>query len=788
MKLGTRRRLKGYFYSILTNIIIFFIGFIFVLSLFLYINYKSFGLDIVYKSNQKLLTQIGCNINCIDKSARTYGSSLFSHPNVTQLMYSNSMPITDTLNNISLVDNSLRSIPFIYSVYIYNGKMDRFYSIGAYPDIQDKDFYDKGFVDMIKNARKQNIVVPIARRVPVTGITDDEKFDVYTYLFYETNSDNITVKNAMAINVNTEWVFSTYISTNQLDSMKNGNIMLIDSTGKILGHSQKEFFLKNISKESYAEKILNSKEKSGYFVGNVNGVKSVVIYATVENLNWKIVSIIPYNYIAKSIDHVKYIVALICFLVLLLGIILSYVLSRRIYSPINAMKHRIDQMLGKSGVRHEAQNEFDFITSNFSTAVDKLSILQTFKNRNINLLKQEYLKDILFNKIQDDEKQCLKFEELGISLHVEDKLKVIIFKLDNYLEFCSKYSEADQELLRFALANIMGEIIGNASFSCESVNNGNDQIICILGAKDSSGFDLNKLYECIKEIQSAYAEFFSETFSAFISGTCTDVSQIPEMFKDAEELSLYRLSYGQKCILSRKDINKSEAGRLDVNDINVSELLEALKSAKIQQAETCLAQIILKLYYCDYNNIMFTLSYLTSSVFNLLSVMERNSTIVFDIDYVDFNRKINQLETLGQIKLEYCNLFTGIVDKINRNRDDKYDIIVNNAIRYIHNNYTGQNLSLNSIAEALKISPSYLARLFKEAVAKTISDYLREIRLEKAKEYLKSTSLTIDEITDKIGWGNKKYFSTVFKQTQGVTPMEYRLKESTAKIKESQKI
>jgi len=85
-----------------------------------------------------------------------------------------------------------------------------------------------------------------------------------------------------------------------------------------------------------------------------------------------------------------------------------------------------------------------------------------------------------------------------------------------------------------------------------------------------------------------------------------------------------------------------------------------------------------------------------------------------------------------------------------------------------------QEITLQEIADRFYLSREYISRKFKHEFKKTITDYLMEIRIEKAKQLLETSNLRIYEIAHYVGYQNEKYFSKVFKKLIGLTPNEYR--------------
>lgn len=107
-------------------------------------------------------------------------------------------------------------------------------------------------------------------------------------------------------------------------------------------------------------------------------------------------------------------------------------------------------------------------------------------------------------------------------------------------------------------------------------------------------------------------------------------------------------------------------------------------------------------------------------------------------------------------------------------RKSPADTMINNIKRYILDN-CGMDLSLNAVAKAVGLNPSYLSSFFKKETGMGFSEYIAGIRMKKAHELLCNTDMYIRDIARLIGYQDEKYFAMVFKQTYSVTPSKYRL-------------
>ncbi len=95
------------------------------------------------------------------------------------------------------------------------------------------------------------------------------------------------------------------------------------------------------------------------------------------------------------------------------------------------------------------------------------------------------------------------------------------------------------------------------------------------------------------------------------------------------------------------------------------------------------------------------------------------------------------------------------------------------AFNYINIHYA-ERMSINDVAEYVRKSNNYFSSYFKKKTGKTYTNYLAQVRIENAKRLLHYTTLMTYEIAEKVGFGDYKYFSSVFKSLVGCSPGEYR--------------
>lgn len=140
--------------------------------------------------------------------------------------------------------------------------------------------------------------------------------------------------------------------------------------------------------------------------------------------------------------------------------------------------------------------------------------------------------------------------------------------------------------------------------------------------------------------------------------------------------------------------------------------------------------------------------------------------------------QLESFPTLDELLLwltSFANKINQILDLRRNNPSDK---LIELSKKYIQNNYD-KKLTLSELANHLAISTGHLSSTFKKVTGVTISDYIANIKIEKAKELIDENTYLFYEISDMLGFENPYYFSRVFKKVTGLSPREYKLHSKT---------
>ena len=124
------------------------------------------------------------------------------------------------------------------------------------------------------------------------------------------------------------------------------------------------------------------------------------------------------------------------------------------------------------------------------------------------------------------------------------------------------------------------------------------------------------------------------------------------------------------------------------------------------------------------------------------------------------------------IDIYAMNKFEYILKALRRRNTHNLSVIVKKAIHYMSEHYN-ENITLNEISNLVGVSVQYFSKLFKDEVGCNFVDWLNSLRINRAKELMTTTQMSIKEVGFHVGYNDPNYFSRIFKRYEGIAPTEF---------------
>ncbi|MDE6815905.1 MAG: AraC family transcriptional regulator, partial [Lachnospiraceae bacterium] len=150
-----------------------------------------------------------------------------------------------------------------------------------------------------------------------------------------------------------------------------------------------------------------------------------------------------------------------------------------------------------------------------------------------------------------------------------------------------------------------------------------------------------------------------------------------------------------------------------------------------------------------------------------------------ELEEQEYQKYFSELEKEHRIPLieqitSTLGLYRSLCALVNEKKTKEAGKMMPAILAFLDANYGDPDLSLTMVADTFQISVPYLSSLFKASAGVNFSNYVEDVRIEKAKGLLKNTSLSVGEIAVATGYSSTNSFSRAFRRVTGDSASEYR--------------
>lgn len=360
-----------------------------------------------------------------------------------------------------------------------------------------------------------------------------------------------------------------------------------------------------------------------------------------------------------------------------------------------------------------------------------------------------------------------ELDEFGISVEGA-AYRVVAVDIDVYSDLYETDDELKKEsaLMSFVVENISAEIMGNHGAGLAYRDS--DNRVCLLFYTNKPKEFVTEAKKICIEIKEAVYDTMKLSISMGIGEIVGSLEELSKSYDSATELLKLRYTKGAGVLFDSEQVFTSE------NPMELEQDFKDIASALRSMDEAVLWDTVnhieewLRTGFIRRNK---AVAYL-HQVLRIITETVQETDETFQMKGNDISRitDARSLEKAMDLIREYAANGMQAVVKAGQSSGARQSVM---AIDYLKENYGNPNLSLNHICEYLNISTSRFSSIFKEETGKTFTEMLTAIRMERAKQLLRQTSLRNYEIAEKVGFSDPHYFSIAFKKMTGKTPKEY---------------
>lgn len=731
--------------------------------------------------NEQLLSQTNYTLDSLAQDENRLQDYLLSDPYITACLEMNSTESTTMVLAMRSMNRQIMVLPYIQSIHLYNSRLDLVLSSDtgyqlSYTDHPDQEFFSRlSDPDFVSSYHGQ----PVAEQAGSSG----RSTRLCYYIFDKNTISEEGVPSAILILVDLSYLTDSVSAMRDLTTSSSSFVILDENKEYVtdvlnLEESESGSF-RNAVKQHLSS---GSIPEHSSFV-SLDGTRYLQTLTRHNQEGWYLLCYTPVSQVFHSLLSVS----LAALVMIIAALAITYFVCRRnarkLMSPIESLTHliRTHGACEAGTVSRQDPKEFQEIRQALEKLRDSNEKLQSLQNESRYSLRQSTLNELVSNhptmSVEDLEN---RLPNLGLSWLTSGKLCLSILKIDHYQKVLSRQAGENMWALRFGVVTIIQDLASGLTSTC--VSRDDDKFLLIVQCPpgtDPDGFarQLEGLFHAISQkTQTEYGFTMTAAYSTLFQG----IDKLPAVYHNTRASLHLTLRYGSNVILDPYRMEEVREDPIHFPFRLTTQLLDALSVPDEKAAAGIYGELSQDLPLYEYHSVITALSHMIYSLYERLS--ERFPMLT---DYLSEQTKklfplLDAAETKEELD-EYMNeYFTNICSRIRQTKDrlghDSSSAIVSRMVSLINERYSDPSLCLNSIAGCVGLSSNYAGHLFKNAMKKSVSQYLLDIRLEKFAEYYKKTDLSVDAILEKIGLEKNNYFYTRFKNYFGMSLGEYKLR------------
>ena len=541
-----------------------------------------------------------------------------------------------------------------------------------------------------------------------------------------------------------------------------GNFFVVDSDNTVLFDIDGVSAAENLLDNSVYAQVFSEPFGIDTYNVEIEREPSIISYRNDGEENWKYISIAPTNIYMKPISYILKNLLISVLITILAGLILAVVILLWQSRPMRSIVSLCNLANANTNVNiSKTSDTFGIISRTLTGLMSTIETHNQEISRIMPVLRDNFILWLL--------------SEMPVDAgEIQDNMLLmqINFPYKNYCvlavkaEIISKDSDdyIDDFRQEYALAEV--------KLRFENIFN-NDDALCHFYKKDSLilGFvNFNYNEEHLKTIceELTRNSIYGYNIYSCSGGVVQNINEIADAAKYAISGLKYSYIYPEKKYFTRAEIRNFNKTSL----IGIQPILKGFISwLKLEDYDRCLHELDnfverVRTDGCRIDD-------LNSLIYSIALEIESEGSVdaKFRRDFMEiYSQNIDILSLRNVLCERICSLKL-ISNKFADNTTDK---LVFNAKQYIKENLTNAQLSLQSVAEALGVSATYLSRIFSEREGMTFVDFVTHAKMEYGRSLLLETELTLNEISSELNYASAQYFISRFKKYFDTTPSVYR--------------
>jgi two-component system response regulator YesN len=387
---------------------------------------------------------------------------------------------------------------------------------------------------------------------------------------------------------------------------------------------------------------------------------------------------------------------------------------------------------------------------------------------------QHAMQQILLGRLQGREEIVAVISTLQIPVALKN-IVVIVCQLDNLTALQEKFHADDMDRLCGSFVHISREIIKEVKDSeIFNIEIGKWAIVLAAGEMTSYLFIHNLVFTTLNRIRTSIKQHLNLSACFSVSELCGQIADIHSHYFKAEHALSDKFFRGKdKVIFGAAGAKSPATAAFQGIDIKTEkELTFFVQSLNAANTSDRLHQIFSDIHasHLDMKSVQLACVELVQIIRKVAKDSGITESDIFQ-KQLPYD-VLMKFETIEELKAWILHCYQELIHSLSAGRIlENCSEYARKAYEYIDKSYS-EDISLQSAADSIGISSSYLSKLFKQDFGIGFSEYLNEYRVERAQLLIQSGIGSLKDIVGQVGFNNYNYFFRVFKSVTGMTPAE----------------
>lgn len=736
-----------------------------------YVFFTSSLNDEVEKVHSRMLSHMAdqLSVDVLGKAQKVF-LDVATRPDVLY-MFSNPQP--GNYAKLKTISDDLKAIVALYpdivdsvAVYYRDGGtiVSSLHGVAFLNSLPGKVAVSTDWIDRMNRTNAPTLWIE-TRKVPVnvyySNDSEEEPELVTLVATYPYNSSGEKAKGYYAVNLKAE-AFARIIRPN--DEADRGRQWIADTKGHLIAASHSDA---PDGSGTLIREIGGSAESKASLNRTIGGIDYFITYTTLPYNGWKLIQATPVHDYNRNAAAIQQTLVLICIAAIVLGLILSRVLTSNMYSPLQALLRSVKGVFGAvepAAGKHE--NEYKQIGRLVANLTVKMGELETTVQENIPIIRFNLVSGLLHRTISNTAELDERLRFLQMCWHLPHSCALIV-RL-NAAE-TEGLSVEDKQIVVYNLVRELERTEGD-DVSCIAIASGSLEISAVFHAGER---DEQRVVETVKRMFAYADEQFGMHPAAAWGDWVDDPLLLYASYNEAKAYSGYAYFMEGRRLFPHSEFSARERSHDELPEHFSESFRESLRNREIEAVKSALDAFVAQMEtgcyaaeHChekwkDWVNLFR----------HYVKDMNLKSHDVVGEELLASFQRIGSIREFQQWIIDaVCRTFRYLEER-ERNRGSE---TIERVKAFVEGNL-GQDLSLQVIAEQVHLHPRYLSQLFKEETGVNFVDYVNRKRLETAAQLIKSSDLNMEQIAGSVGFNTPAYFIKKFKELYGVTPKSYKI-------------